>query len=212
MLRNSQGCFLRSSEAVASCSQGIYGSELGRGTAVVVKDSNTLYFQVLTAASMKFRFAFWHVLPCKIIVDRRVALMMVAARTSETSVDNYFTRQYIPGDYTERKWEAQLEWSQVYRQEPRRLEKICRQPMFLMKLRTLLLHPRRQIWTEHLVVWTRWIFYNQIFNWWSTSVYFFTCSTTLITAGLNSLVVVQLISVMNEYLYFFSKIEWCYHT
>jgi hypothetical protein len=28
-------------------------------------------FQVLTAASMKFRFVFWDVLPCKIIVDRR---------------------------------------------------------------------------------------------------------------------------------------------
>jgi hypothetical protein len=27
--------------------------------------------QVLTAASMKFRFVFWDVLPCKIIVDRR---------------------------------------------------------------------------------------------------------------------------------------------
>jgi hypothetical protein len=30
-------------------------------------------------------------MPCKII-----ALMMEAARTFETSVDNYFTRQYIP--------------------------------------------------------------------------------------------------------------------
>jgi hypothetical protein len=28
-------------------------------------------FHVLTAASMKFRFVFWDVLPCKIIVDRR---------------------------------------------------------------------------------------------------------------------------------------------
>jgi hypothetical protein len=28
-------------------------------------------FQVLTAASMKFRFIFWDVLPCIIIVDRR---------------------------------------------------------------------------------------------------------------------------------------------
>jgi hypothetical protein len=28
-------------------------------------------FQVLTAASMKFRFVFWDVLPCKIIVNRR---------------------------------------------------------------------------------------------------------------------------------------------
>jgi hypothetical protein len=36
-------------------------------------------------------------------------------------------------------WEAQLEWSQVYRQEPRRMEKICRQPMFLMELWTSLL-------------------------------------------------------------------------
>jgi hypothetical protein len=27
--------------------------------------------------------------------------MMEAARTSETSVDNYFTRQYIPEDYSE---------------------------------------------------------------------------------------------------------------
>jgi len=34
---------------------------------------------------------------------------------------------------------SQLQWSQVYRQQPRRLEKICRQPMFLMELRTLLL-------------------------------------------------------------------------
>jgi 23S rRNA C2498 (ribose-2'-O)-methylase RlmM len=41
-------------------------------------------FQVLTAASMKFR-----------IVS---SLMVEAARTSETSVDNYFTRQYIPED------------------------------------------------------------------------------------------------------------------
>jgi hypothetical protein len=28
--------------------------------------------------------------------------MMEAARTSETSVDNYFTRQYIPEDISER--------------------------------------------------------------------------------------------------------------
>jgi hypothetical protein len=48
---------------------------------------------------VKFRFFFWDVLPCKIIVDRRFrALMMEAARTSETPVDNHFTRQYIPED------------------------------------------------------------------------------------------------------------------
>jgi hypothetical protein len=41
-------------------------------------------FQVLTAASREFRFVFWDVLPCKIIVDRR-----------------YFTRQYIPEDKSE---------------------------------------------------------------------------------------------------------------
>jgi hypothetical protein len=45
---------------------------------------------------MKFRFVFWDVLPCKII-----ALMMEAAHTSETSVDNYFTLQYIPEDKSE---------------------------------------------------------------------------------------------------------------
>jgi hypothetical protein len=30
-----------------------------------------------------------------------IALMMEAARTSETSDDNYFTRQYIPEDKSE---------------------------------------------------------------------------------------------------------------
>jgi hypothetical protein len=49
-------------------------------------------FQVLTAASMKFRSVFWDVLPCKIIVDRRFrgtnclnhhsSLMMQAGRRS----------------------------------------------------------------------------------------------------------------------------------
>jgi hypothetical protein len=55
-------------------------------------------FKVLTAASMKFRFVFWDVPPCKIIV---IVLMLEAARTSETLVDNYFTRQYIPEDKSE---------------------------------------------------------------------------------------------------------------
>jgi hypothetical protein len=32
---------------------------------------------------------------------RSIALMMEAAHTSETSVDNYFTRQYIPEDKSE---------------------------------------------------------------------------------------------------------------
>jgi len=42
-----------------------------------------------------FRIVFWDVLlPCKIIVVQ-------AVRSSETSVDNYFTRQYIPEDNSE---------------------------------------------------------------------------------------------------------------
>jgi hypothetical protein len=45
-------------------------------------------------------------LGCEMIVDRRfrgtmTSLMMEAAHTSETSVDNYFTRQYIPEDNSE---------------------------------------------------------------------------------------------------------------
>jgi hypothetical protein len=47
-------------------------------------------FQVLTAASMMFRAVFCH-----------SSLMMEAVRTSETSVDNHFTRQYNPEDSSE---------------------------------------------------------------------------------------------------------------
>jgi hypothetical protein len=48
------------------------------------------------------RFVFWEVLPCKIIVDRRFrGEIMEAARTSETSANNYFTLQYIPEDKSE---------------------------------------------------------------------------------------------------------------
>jgi hypothetical protein len=36
--------------------------------------------------------------------------MMVAARTSETSVDNYFTRQYIPEDKSELRYNLCLHW------------------------------------------------------------------------------------------------------
>jgi hypothetical protein len=58
-----------------------------------------LRFQVLTAASMMFRIVFWDILPCKMIVDS--SLMMEAVRTSQTSDDNHFTRQYIPEDNSE---------------------------------------------------------------------------------------------------------------
>jgi hypothetical protein len=44
----------------------------------LINSNGIVRFQVLTAASMKFRILFWDVLPCKIIVD------------------NYFTRKYIP--------------------------------------------------------------------------------------------------------------------
>jgi hypothetical protein len=60
-------------------------------------------FQVLTAASMMFRVVFWDILPCKRLSTdgsevRTASLMMEAVYTSETSVDNHFTRQYIPKD------------------------------------------------------------------------------------------------------------------
>jgi hypothetical protein len=52
-------------------------------------------FQVLTAASMKFR-VFWGVAPCNHV---EVYLMMAAVHTSETSVNfNVTTRRYIPED------------------------------------------------------------------------------------------------------------------
>jgi hypothetical protein len=54
-------------------------------------------FQVLTAASMMFRAVFWDILPCKM----SSSLIMEAVRTSETSVDNHFTRQYNPEDSSE---------------------------------------------------------------------------------------------------------------
>jgi hypothetical protein len=60
---------------------------------------------------MMTTIVFWDVLPCKMIVARRFggayclhqqgSLMMEAVRTSETSVDNNFTRQYIPEDNSE---------------------------------------------------------------------------------------------------------------
>jgi hypothetical protein len=56
-----------------------------------------LRFQVLTAASVKFRIVFWDVLAGKINLDRKLPddwVIMVAAHTSETSVDNYTTILY----------------------------------------------------------------------------------------------------------------------
>jgi hypothetical protein len=58
-----------------------------------------------------FRAVFWVILPCKNILDRRLrvwfavssSLMLEAVRTSETSVDNHFTRQYNPEDSSEQR-------------------------------------------------------------------------------------------------------------
>jgi hypothetical protein len=62
-------------------------------------------FQVLTAASMVFRIVFWDVL-------YQGSLMMEAVRTSETSVDSYFTRQYIPEDNSEHNnFMCELHWT-----------------------------------------------------------------------------------------------------
>jgi hypothetical protein len=52
---------------------------------------------------MMFRVVFWDILACKMIVDRRFrGVMMEAVRTSETSVDSHFIRQYNPEDNSER--------------------------------------------------------------------------------------------------------------
>jgi hypothetical protein len=58
-------------------------------------------FQVLTAASMKFRFVFWDVLPCKIIVDRRFRGMCCLhpqglMYISVTLTHPWWWRQYAP--------------------------------------------------------------------------------------------------------------------
>jgi hypothetical protein len=80
----------------------LIGSDIARGT-----HRQTVWylrFQVLTAASMKFR-VFWDVLPCsEVDVDRcfrgKYCLHHLgdeAVCTSETSVNIYLTtRQYIP--------------------------------------------------------------------------------------------------------------------
>jgi hypothetical protein len=42
-----------------------------------------------------FLFVYSSDFDVSLLFVKYIALMMVAARTSETSVDNYFTRQYI---------------------------------------------------------------------------------------------------------------------
>jgi hypothetical protein len=52
---------------------------------------------------MMFRVIFWDILPCKMMVDRRF--------TSETSVYNHFTRQYISEDNSEHQHSVTLQGS-----------------------------------------------------------------------------------------------------
>jgi hypothetical protein len=94
-------------------SVGVYGYEIWM--VKVVKKDNSVKFQVVTAVSMMMT-VFWDVAPCCFAeVYRRfrgpcclhhqgdesgvIALMMVAASTSETSVNFYqTTRRNIPQD------------------------------------------------------------------------------------------------------------------
>jgi hypothetical protein len=50
------------------------------GVEYKVMSENIVRFQVLTAASMKFRIVFWDVLQCKIIVDRKLFYTAVHPR------------------------------------------------------------------------------------------------------------------------------------
>jgi hypothetical protein len=47
----------------------------------------SLWFQVLTAASMMFRAVFWVILPCKMIVDRRLWTSNISYTLSASSLD-----------------------------------------------------------------------------------------------------------------------------
>jgi hypothetical protein len=49
-------------------------------------------FQVLTAASMKFRFVFWDVMPCKIIVYRRFRCTFCLHHQG----NEWWWRQHVP--------------------------------------------------------------------------------------------------------------------
>jgi hypothetical protein len=48
-----------------------------------------------------FRIVFWDVLPCEMIVDRRFRGAYCLHHVGSSSVDNHFTRQYIPEDSSE---------------------------------------------------------------------------------------------------------------
>jgi hypothetical protein len=51
---------------------------------------------------------------CRVKMQNNISGMMEAVRTSETSVDNYFTRQYIPEDNSELQDEQCLHINKVF--------------------------------------------------------------------------------------------------
>jgi hypothetical protein len=59
----------------------------------------SLIYSVSLIATGVLSIAVWWVVRAASII--RAVMMMEAARISETSVDNYFTRQYIPEDKSE---------------------------------------------------------------------------------------------------------------
>jgi hypothetical protein len=63
-------------------------------------------FQVLTAGE-------YDVQSCLLGYTAHSSLMMEAVRTSETSVDNHFTRQYIPEDNSEHRQKVSLRTEQL---------------------------------------------------------------------------------------------------
>jgi hypothetical protein len=94
----------------------------------------TSFPRVQTGCETQYKFRFLE-LHCRGFEDRDEAL-------GSTKLHTFFRM-------------SPLEWSQVYRQEPWRLEKICIEPMFLMELRTLLLlfrmpsqHKDMQAWPK----------------------------------------------------------------
>jgi hypothetical protein len=94
------------------------GPKLGASSvALGWKRGKNVRFQVLMAASMKFRIVFWDVLLCKIIVDRRFRAVCCLHHQGwvipETLVDNYFARQYIPEDNSEKRKEVFIAMTDV---------------------------------------------------------------------------------------------------
>jgi hypothetical protein len=65
-----------------------------------------------------------------------IALIMEAARTSETSVDNYFTRKYIPEDKSElhTRRRENLKSQQIHCLHPRQIKGYKTRENFIMRV------------------------------------------------------------------------------